>query len=496
MSMMFSFFFLFPVFLLEGGNSLSGILDLPGYWEREGVAYEAEALRDILEHEEGVDVERVEALIRQLGHEAHAKRKAATEALAAMGSPARPMLEKGAKNPDPEVATRSKRILQSLPAEGSDRATRRWMAIRGLAALGDDSVRDLLQTLADADNAREAEAARRALKKLDGDAPAGAPELEPRQAFLARLPASTSLVGQVTATADPSEQVREAIQEEWVQTPVIALLERIGDLRVDRVSVAMNQEGFLDEDDLRILVYLEGRYDALRVARWLLADFDFEPASEGEMVYLVRDNFLVWPMSDTRMLVVIHDRGGAAPDQALRVAKNFNQPNDAPRLKEGLLREIGQHDEKSTLWAALLIPPGNDAFGGVEEAGVFDSARARADRGEDAISFDVVAEGADPDAVSALIDKRKEQLAGVIAMFGNVNDPSAGVMRELLNSLKLEAKATTATLKGDVPKTLFSIALGQIKQMMEMRKRMRQRMHRQGNIHLQQGLEGQDPFGF
>lgn len=477
MGMMISMLFLLPFFLMEGGNSLSGYLDVPGYWEREGIPYEAAALRGILEHEEGVDAERVEALIQQLGHEAHARRKEATEALAALGAPVRPFLEEGVRDPDPEIATRSKEILRTVPEDTAGRATRRLMAIRGLAALGDEESRALLESLTESDDEAEAALAREVLALENASSEAEG--MESREVLLTRLPASTALVGQLTLSSTPTDTLREIRKEAFMQTQVIGLLEQVGDVRLDRATVALNREGLLDGEDFRALVFLEGRYDALRVARWLMATFEFEATKEGDMVFLVRDHFLVWPMSDERLVVVVHDRGEEPRNEALTLAREVARPAEAPRLAEALLKEVESVDAEAPLWAALVVP-GEKAFGGIEEAGVFDTARLRLDREEEVYPFEVVARGEDGEAVAGLVETRKGELIGLKGMVANEQDPAAEPARVLLNSLVLEAEGGTASLKGHIPLSAMRFFLDQAKRTMEIRRRMdmqRRQMH-------------------
>src|SRR5262249_11250034 len=61
-------------------------------------------------------MDRMDRLIRQLGHRSFAKREEATRELAAIGEPARATLAKASADPDAEIGRRARQVLDSLDA--------------------------------------------------------------------------------------------------------------------------------------------------------------------------------------------------------------------------------------------------------------------------------------------------------------------------------------------------------------------------------------------
>jgi len=64
--------------------------------------------------QDGDPAGKIEKLIQQLGSEDYATREKATEELRKIGTPAREALRKAAENPDPEVQTRARSLLQEI----------------------------------------------------------------------------------------------------------------------------------------------------------------------------------------------------------------------------------------------------------------------------------------------------------------------------------------------------------------------------------------------
>jgi hypothetical protein len=70
-----------------------------------------------------LDVEKVRALIRQLGDDSFEVREKASQALIAVGEPAVPFLREAAKSTDPEVVRRADRCLQAILKDPAQRET-------------------------------------------------------------------------------------------------------------------------------------------------------------------------------------------------------------------------------------------------------------------------------------------------------------------------------------------------------------------------------------
>src|SRR5262245_18908884 len=78
--------------------------------------------------DESASKDRIDRLVRQLGHRSFAKREEASRELAAIGESARPALTKAAADPDAEVGCRSRQVLDVLDARALAAAARKELA--------------------------------------------------------------------------------------------------------------------------------------------------------------------------------------------------------------------------------------------------------------------------------------------------------------------------------------------------------------------------------
>jgi hypothetical protein len=72
--------------------------------------------------------DRIDRLVRQLGHRSFAKREEASRELSAIGEPVRPALTKAAADPDPEVGRRARQVLDGLDSRALAAAAKKELA--------------------------------------------------------------------------------------------------------------------------------------------------------------------------------------------------------------------------------------------------------------------------------------------------------------------------------------------------------------------------------
>src|SRR5213075_163124 len=123
--------------------------------------------------------------------------------IVATGPAAIPALEKASDDPDIEVANRTKNLIQQIRTNTKAASVRKLVAIR---ALGEKKSREALPALQPLLNSKEpfvADYAARAIAQIEGK-PLPSRRLTPEnlKTDLSLLPATCSIVGQVTISSD------------------------------------------------------------------------------------------------------------------------------------------------------------------------------------------------------------------------------------------------------------------------------------------------------
>jgi len=466
------------LFLAGGENTLSGYLDQEAFWNAQGIEMEAEALRIVLSGQpQELDEKKVEALIGQLGDPVHAKRKAAMDALAEMGGPVRPFLEKAAKGEDPEVAARAKQILDAQPVVEADPALQRLMAIRGLVELGDKKSLDLLRKIAEEEEGPEARSAAMAVRTLSGDV-SEARVLEPRDQLLARYPEVTFCLGQLRLRRFDSPLLPRLRRLNVVNDQVGNMLSAFGDVKVHRITGGLNQEVFEDDDLLVGMVYVELDYHSLSVAKWLMSTFQFQASQKGEMIFLHRNHFLVWPMSDEQLLLILHE-GNEPDDRILTLVEGFREPRETLAVPKDLMEAVGEVPEEGVdLWVAGYLP--EKAEIPLPEAKLFQRASAFMKMDEEAITMDAVALGTDAEVIAEHVAKRKAERDALVAQFGNRGGGAEAGVLNVIGKMNIEADGPKVQLQAKISMDLLLDLLSEFERFdVNMPRKRRMRHQRQ-----------------
>jgi len=325
---------------LGGGNDLLDLISTEEYWQREGLVVTPEVMLAQLAEEAPKNVD---ALIKQLGADSFEAREEATRRLQAMGPQIAPQIERAAKVPDAEVASRARQILKRLGSQQREGNTRKLMAIHTLGELRHRPALEKLAKLSAGDDAILARFAKRAVAKIEGRPPASnRPPLEELDADLALLPAGCGLVFQVAGQipAMPIESVVEelgkglsedqvAMSTDRMHDALFDLLSRTGNFRLDAVTCGLSskigpREGF-------VVFVARGRYDrnALRAA---LSQPPLRVREEdGVFIASPEPEFQILMPSDRRLVFVGGPEGLPVDDMLTKLAAGTKQE---PKLEQ------------------------------------------------------------------------------------------------------------------------------------------------------------------
>src|SRR4051812_49756963 len=131
--------------LLSGGaNDLLDFVSSDAYWKAKAVTVSMEQLTAELKTEAGADVAE---LIKALGAGEYAQREEAARKIIAQGPAALPGLEKAADDPDAEISSRVKNLMQQIRLNSKAGGVRRLLAIRTLGELKKPEALPLLKPL-------------------------------------------------------------------------------------------------------------------------------------------------------------------------------------------------------------------------------------------------------------------------------------------------------------------------------------------------------------
>lgn len=466
---------LFVMYLVGGENTLSGYVDPEYFWSQQGIEINAESFRAVLQGEEvGPDLEKVGLLIDQLGAEDHAKREEAMEALAGLGGGIRTSLEKALKNPDPEISTRAKKVLENLPELQKEEAGLvRLMAIQGLSDLLDEKSLPLLKKLAEGDSL-EAAMAGRAVQTITAKGKDAA-QPEARDSVLGRFPEITMAMAQVQVPTEPtvfSKRLKEMPSFEPVYR---RLFSAFGEITVHQITGGINRDVLKDDDLLVGMIYVEMEYHSLYFAKWLIEEFDFQAAKKDEIIYLHKRNMVLWPASDQQLVVLLHD-GREPGENLIGLLPGFNKPAKEPVLNDGLQTAVKTVPKEATVWVAGFLPEKVDLP--LPEAELLKWGSISAQMKKESIGFEAVLTGEGEEAVQV---QTKNRLAEKEALLVELGEEFVGpeehvtALFKLLKGLEVKTEGASVQVKGELPMSFFSGLLSEFERFERRRQMRRQR---------------------
>jgi hypothetical protein len=452
-----------------GGNELLHYLPSATYWKAKGVAVSPEAMLAELAPRTAKDVA---PLIPQLGAEAFDERERAARAIGEAGPAALPQLRKALESAkDAEVVERLKQLIGQLSAAGKAREVRRLMAIRTLGELKARNAEASLKDLLGSPEPFVKEYAQAALAAVLGSGPAAPAAAVPARADLALLPPGCGVAGRMVwppgGVVDQAQLVRmlgtlppaqgkdaEKMAEEAI-LQVIALTERIGNVRVDSLALGVAAE--IGDRTGFVVLLARGRYDARAVKELILKEGRCEARTEDgvEVVTVEREVQLVLPSDDLLLFV-----GGPEPDglpmkEVLAAVRAGGAAKPAPEVA-ALLEAV---DASKPFWLSVRM---SDTYRKLPLFAPFDTLTLASDTRAGGQDLSITAKGKDPEAVKAAVTQFEGGLKEAReAMKRNEERelPFLKTAADLLESIAVKSDGAAVTVTGRMQSGGVPVAL-------------------------------------
>ena len=464
-----------------GGNELLDYMSTAGYWKAKGVAVTLENMTAELGPQTQVPdrADDIATLVKDLGADAYDARESAQKKLVAMGPVALPQVQAAAKSDDPEVAQRAREVLRQIrPSQKGGamaKAVRRLMAIRALGELKDPKALPVLRPLLGAAEPFVADFARRAVARIEGQAPPRTDQgRDAGKDDVWLLPAGCALAAHMSFPRGEQVSIDTVLDNAgpllagdnreralaMLTQAVLSVAERVGNVRLDAITVGVSGRfapaGF-------IVAIVRGQYDpvALKTAMRQLSPRVRTREVGGIEVFSADGEDVAFLIVSDRCLAVVTGPGHNLPIEPVARALRARQGGLATNDK--LARLIKRLDRKGGLWAAATL---TDAYRQVEFFSPFDTATLVGRRQADALNLTLVARGQDPARVEATVDKFN---AAVVKAADGLNkagmpEPFGKPIGEFLRSVKARAAGgearATATLKGSPAGTMLMAFFG------------------------------------
>ena len=458
----FSLVTLVTFLLGAGGGDLLDYLPTDAYWKAKEVAVTPEALAKELRATPAADVA---GLVAQLSSPDAAVRDDAAAKIRAAGPGAIPMLQEETESEIIEVSRRAKSLIQEITADTKPAAVRRLMAIRTLGERKDRSALDLLRPLLTSTEPFVAEYAARAVARIEGK-----PYHRPRPDDALRqdlwlLPAQTAAVAQYAPRgplAIPFDQAvnkmhirpeQKADRVEALTEMVLSLAERVGNMRIDGVTVGLS--GDVSDRNGFLVAIVRGQFD--RVAFSELVRTTGTPAGnvEGYDVFQPDNESAMFFASDNQAVYMAAPAGTTLPLKEMAAAVKAGK--GALDRAEQLPELIKAADTGQALWAVARTTPQIRQYPPV--AGIETLSLVGRQEGP-AFHFHLSARGTDAKALEASAQELTRLLLGGRAWFeaNAAFMPPLQPVRNFLRSVapKVEGDTLTATAiyQGPLTETL------------------------------------------
>lgn len=334
------------------------------------------------------EVPDISGLIDQLADPSYDKRQAAAEKIVEHGAAVAPQLKAAKDHDDPEVRVHVERLLTEVTKSGEAWPLRRLMAIRTLGRQKAREAAPMLRRLRSSDDPFIADAARQALAEIEGKAYAPrrvtAAQLE---SDLALLPSDSRIVAQIRGKGggppqtlanvlDPKLMAGFGVDADDIERhrdraagEMIKLLERIGNVRVDAITVGLT--GNPDKGGIAVVV-ARGLCDPEAVGAMLADQRLGKQELDGHTYYEQTDLYL-WLASAERMVMVAAERDEPRRAALRRLFAAAGGDAEQPKLNAkvaGLIKTLDREANPAWMVASLdgqVFPP-NPVTGAFQSA--------------------------------------------------------------------------------------------------------------------------------
>jgi hypothetical protein len=458
----FSLVTLITFLLGAGGGDLLDYLPTESYWKAKQVTVTPEQLVNDLRP---TPAAQVGELVAQLNSPDAAVRDAAAAKIRAAGPGAIPALKEETESEIIEVSRRANSLIQEITADMKPASVRRLMAIRTLGERKEKSGLEVLRPLLESKEAFVAEYAARAVARIEAKPYERPRPEEALQKDLWLLPSTTAAVVQFAPRAGLAIPLDQALQPMPIRPEqkeerltaltemVLTLAERVGNMRLDGVTVGLS--GDISDHTGSLVAVVRGQFDRVAFSELVrqlgtpagnVGGFDvFQPDNESAMFFA----------SDHQAVYMAAPRGTALPLNEMAAAVKAGK--GGLERAEGIGELVKQADTKQSLWAVARTTPEIRQFPPL--AG-FDQVTLVGRQDGPSFQFQLSAKGSDATKVEGSVQELNRLLKGGREWF----EANAPVMppllpvRNLLRSVTPKVNGTevtaTATYKGPATETL------------------------------------------
>lgn len=487
------------VTLLAGAKGdLLDTMTTDQYWQSKNVTVTVEQLKE----DAGPDkpLAGVEGLVKDLTSDDFKTRDTAKKKLAGMGPGVVPALRPAAASKDPEVAQVAGGLIEQFSKAGHARDIRRLMAIRTLGERKEASALGMLETMKGEKSPFVASYAERAAAAIEGKSVA---TVDARQTIAADawlLPKDSGMVLQgkrlgwdainVASVAqgmadNPLEKMRamqmgnnapaapgKEEREKKATQELLMVAERVGDFRVDGMTIALSSN--FDGDAGWFVTVMHGEYDpeALASTFKTLVERGGDKAEaakiEGADAIGLDEGMLVMPSSKTLVIVYADDAGERArqAEAIVHAVKTGKGTLEESGALAKLLKEV---DPQAAVWGAAV---GMESLKKEAMFAGFDRLTLKATEAGKKLTFTITGSGSDAEKVKASQETLEAGVKSTVSeMEAEATGPEKEVLQpmvDLMKSLKTEVTGTSGTMTGVVPAGVVDSMLGEMGFMMMM----------------------------
>ncbi len=475
--------FMSPIIFLAlffgGENSLSGYVNPEVYWEGRGVAYEVNALSAFLLEESGeADPDLIKQEIAKLGSADYAEREAASATLAGFGSPARSLLQAASRSRDPEVARRAKELLKKIEGDlGAHDPEEQWFALYSLSQMEDPAAKMVIQKVAQGPESDLKASAQKYLAQ-----PAAGKVLSSAKDAVVGFPPDTRVIIQAQPWQGESEVLKRIHQSAEIQSKLIELLVKTGDIKVHRVSLAMN-EGLFTRNQGKVLIRVEADYDIERMKSLLEKGHYREVGGNKSFFVYSRRTLTIVLSKDANLLFQL----GFGEEESIDFGEFEKVLNGGgePEFSKELFADYTQLAESSLIRGAGEFTgemmQNLEDFSGVRR-GQF---QMDTDEGAQTVSLSIVTE--EGEAATAFLKYAQEENDKIQELLRNENDEWVKPMLSLLETIEISGQAERVNVKASVGGDILLGTVDLVEKAMLQVREMRQRHEQQILLNHQGG---------
>ena len=433
-----------------GGNDALDFIPTDVYWRTKTVAVSVETMAAESGPVDGPAPD-ISRLIENLASDSFHVRQATSERIAEMGTAVVPQLREATKSRDPEVVARAERLLGGFSGQTASNSVRRLMAIRTLGELKKPEAIELLRPLLRSKELFVAEYAERSIAMISGQAAKSRrPSDDQLMSDVWLLPSGCGLVGQVKQVGDLEIDIRKVIGHMAVGPMqgaagqgnvdqlnaflplIIAQIEKIGNVRVDAVTLGVAQD--IDGDAGFVVCVLRGQYDTA-VVRALFEGMGLN-ALEDEPILRSDDEVAILMPSGDRLVFIAAPGQGALPT-ARTVLGNIEGGKVPLKGNKEMVGMIEAMDRSGLLWATTRVPRSFKRE--VPFAAPFETAALTGSLKDGGVDLALTASGADREQVKASseqIDQMVKTQLVQLKQFAAQMPPMAVMFRPMIDFME------------------------------------------------------------